>query len=153
MTHPQKTATLRASTKLACQIANVQAGRFNEAVHLGFYPCAPETTAGRARSFDVDDVVALMIYQHGMRAGLSAKAAGHKACAVRQFMRDHPEAPRAYLVTGSFATIDVVAEDFDLTCEFLPLDRGYLDPVCSVEVVNLDWRRKLVVEQITEAAQ
>ncbi|MCC5984318.1 MAG: hypothetical protein JJU42_08140 [Rhodobacteraceae bacterium] len=153
MTDTQTKIKLRASSKLACQIAGVHQGRFNEAVHFGFYPCAPETIPGRARSFDVDDVVALMIYQHGMRTGLSAKAAGHKACVVRKFMRKHPDAPRAYLVTGSFATVEIVADDFDMTTEFLPMGSDYQDPICSVEVVNLDWRRKLAVAEITDKAR
>lgn len=142
---------LRASIKLACDIAGASADRFNEAVHAGFYPCAPKTKPGRARSFDRDDVVALRIYQGDMNAGMSAKAAGEKACMLRQFMHEHPDAPHAYLVSTPFGARDYVFSEFDVTQGMVNINPTQAIEVTSVEVINLTFHRRIVVFKITEA--
>lgn len=93
---------LRATTALAADICHIDRQRFNEAVASGFYPCAPETVAGRPRFFDVSDLLALRIYGHHLREGVTPRHAGHAACGVRAFLREHPEAERVLQVVADF---------------------------------------------------
>jgi hypothetical protein len=89
---------LRARAKLACELAELNPNRFNEAVHAGQYPCAPVTRPGSARTFDANDIVALCVYSQLMREGVSAGVAGHRACKLRSLLEEHPEASRAFHV-------------------------------------------------------
>lgn len=68
-----------ARTKVACDIAGIQPGRLNEAVHFGHYTCAPETVPGAARTFCEDDIVALRIYVTMLCIGLPSELAGKLA--------------------------------------------------------------------------
>lgn len=161
MTDFPKTTRFKAATKLACTIAGVKTDRFNEAIHAGFYPCAPETTPGRARSFDVNDIIALRLYQRFLDGGMSAKIAGHKACSVRNFLHQHPEADQVYIVKTAFDDGDAekgqyregyLLPDFDVKERHL---RGFsnVDPdVVSVEVFNFHYLRGRIVHAIEEAA-
>lgn len=72
--------TLRAKSKTACAIARIDPFRLNEAIHAGFYPCAPETRPGSSRVYDVDQIVSLRIYGALLSLSLSAERAGHIAC-------------------------------------------------------------------------
>lgn len=148
--HPLST-NLRASTKLACQIAGINPDRFNEAVHANFYPCAPETTQGKARSFNADDVVALRIYQRAIDAGMSAAAAGNKACQVRKFMRSNPDAERVFIVATDFKVMDYFLPEFDVAQDFIKINSHQAIDVIGCEVINLDWHRIRVVHHINEA--
>ncbi|WP_374293107.1 hypothetical protein [Paenirhodobacter enshiensis] len=145
------TTTLRATTKLACEIANTHPDRFNEAIHANFYPCAPKTTPGKARSFDVDDIVALRLYQRGMDAGLSAAASGAKVCDVRDFMRANPTASHVFIVATSFGQRDYLLPEFDATQDFIKINETQSVEVIGCEVINLNWHRVRVVHIITEA--
>jgi hypothetical protein len=71
---------LRAKSKTACEIARIDPLRLNEAIHAGFYPCAPETRPGSSRVYDVDQIVALRIYGVLLGLSLSAERAGYIAC-------------------------------------------------------------------------
>ena len=142
---------LRTTTKLACEIAETNPDRFNEAVHAGFYPCAPQTTPGKARSFGADDIVALRLYQGFIKAGMSAATAGAKACKIRQFMETHPDAPMVFIIGTAFDPVDYLLAEFDLSQPVIDLDGTQVLEVTSCEVINLDWHRERVVHYITEA--
>lgn len=93
---------LRATTALAADIARIDRQRFNEAIASGFYPCAPETIAGRARTFDLNDLIALTIYGHLLREGVTPRHAGTAACGLRHFLTECPGADHALQVVGDF---------------------------------------------------
>jgi len=146
---PTKT-DLRASTKLACEIAHTHPDRLNESIHAGFYPCAPKTTPGKARSFGVDDIVALHLYQRFMDKGMSAGAAGAKACKIREFMQVSPDAPRVFLVDTGMGSPDF-RSDFDMAQNFIMInDRQSLE-VVGCEMIDLNWHRARIVFYITDA--
>lgn len=161
MTEFPKTTRFKAATKLACQIAHTHPDRFNEAVHAGFYPCAPQTRPGKARSFDVNDIIALRCYQRFMDGGMSANMAGQKACSIREFLTQYPDADQVYIVKTAFDDGDAekgkyqpgtLLPDFDVKAQHL---RGFsnIDPdVISVEVFNFHYLRGRIVHQIEEAA-
>ncbi|WP_333830465.1 hypothetical protein [Pararhodobacter sp.] len=146
---PTKT-DLRASTKLACEIAHTHPDRLNESIHAGFYPCAPKTTPGKARSFGVDDIVALRLYQRFMDKGMSAGAAGAKACKIREFMQISPDAAHVYMVDTDMGNPDCLAE-FDTTQGFIMINSKQSLEVIGCEMFDLNWHRKRVVYYITEA--
>lgn len=143
-TQTQKHAT----TKLACRIAGTNPDRFNEAVHAGFYPCAPKTRPGLARTFSVDDVVALRLYQRAINAGMSAAAAGEKACLIREFMVTHPTARRVYIVATDFKVLDYLLPEFDVTQGFIKINSTQSVDVIGCEVIDLDWHRVRVTYAI-----
>ena len=81
----------KARTKLACKIARINPDRLNEAVSVGRYTCAPETSPGSSRLFGVDDIVALCIYAQLIRSGVSDERAWQFSCdALREF-HDKPD--------------------------------------------------------------
>lgn len=82
---------LKARTKLACKIARLDPARFNEAVHFNKYGCAPSTTAGSARIFYQDDIVALFIYSQLMEEGISSDRAGWLACEALSKFSGRPD--------------------------------------------------------------
>ncbi|MFC3169852.1 hypothetical protein [Paracoccus fontiphilus] len=147
---PTKT-NLLATTKLACEIANINPDRFNESIHSNFYPCAPKTSPGKARSFNVDDIVALRLYQRSISAGMSAAAAGTKACKVREFMQTSPDASRVYIVATDFEVVDYLLPDWDVTQTKIMINATQAIDVIGCEVIDLDWHRVRVVHYITEA--
>lgn len=93
---------LRATTALAADIARIDRQRFNEAIAAGFYPCAPETIAGRARSFNLEDLIALTVYGHLLREGVTPRHAGAAACGLRSFLVECPGTDHALQVVGNF---------------------------------------------------
>lgn len=109
---------LRARTKLACRIAGIDPLRVNEAVFAGHFPCAPQTQAGRARSFDVDEIVALRIFADKQRMGMSTATAGLLACDILAKMREAPEAGWITVVWGFDGGRAVMLGLFDEKAEF-----------------------------------
>ncbi len=93
---------LRATTALAADIARLDRQRFNEAVASGFYPCAPATIPGRARSFGLNDLIALRVYQHLIVEGMLPRHAGHFACGLLGFLEECPDADHALQVVSDF---------------------------------------------------
>lgn len=148
MTDYPKNTDRVATTKLACRIANTHPDRFNEAVHAGTYPCAPKTSPGVARWFNVDDIVALRLYQRSMDAGMSAGAAGEKACKIREYMAAHPEARRVYIVATDFKVLDYFLSDFDVTQDFIKINSTQSVDVIGCEVIDLDWHRVRVTHYL-----
>lgn len=79
----------RVLTGSAIEIARVNRDRFNEAVAAGFYPCAPQTRAGVARTFSEDDILALFVFGRLCAFGLAAKEAGPRACRVLECVQEN----------------------------------------------------------------
>lgn len=159
MSNFPKSTNLRATTALACRIAYTHPDRFNEAAASGIYPCAPKTTPGKARSFDVNDIIALRLYQRFIAGGLSAKAAGFKACNIRKFLAQNPEADQVYIVKTAFDDGDGEVErfregthliEFDTTQRHADFMGNNAPDVVSVEVHNFHYLRGRIVHEINE---
>ncbi len=95
---PKLTATA------ACRVARIDRDRFNEHVAAGRFPCAPETTPGRARLFDPDDMIALWLFREHMDDGFDAAHAGRIACSVAEAARLNPDARSIAYVQDYFGS-------------------------------------------------
>ena len=82
----------RLTTKPACRVAGIDRDRFNEFVAAGDYDCAPATIPGRARLFDANALLSLVLFRQLMERGFPAKLAGHIACTVGRAAAENPEA-------------------------------------------------------------
>ncbi len=78
------------SAAFAYEIAGIHRDRFNEHVASGSFPCAPRTVAGRARQFELEDILALSLFQTLMNEGLPASTAGAISCAVSRAAKKQP---------------------------------------------------------------
>lgn len=137
---------LRARTKPACEIAGIDPLRLNEAVFAGHFPCAPETQAGRARVFDVDEIVAARIFADKMRIGLSTSSAGELACRALQEMRQNPGAEWVTFIWGLNGSRVVTAGTFlkeEETLKPIP-EKFYQD------AINVGAIRRHVIERLEE---
>jgi len=94
--------TPKLTTKAACRIARIDRDRFNEHVAAGHFGCAPDTTPGRARLFDPDDMIALYLFRELMDDGLNARRAGSIACAVALAARLSPDSKTITYVQDYF---------------------------------------------------
>lgn len=146
-----KTTNFKATTALACEIAMTNPDRFNEAVSAGYFPCAPKTTPGKARRFDVNDIIVLRLYQRFLDAGLSPVNAGNKACHIRDFLTTHPDADQVYIVSPSIGSPYYLTE-FDPKNQNVPFDGPHSRDVISVEVWNFHYLRGRIVHEINDAA-
>ncbi|KUF11670.1 hypothetical protein AVJ23_07945 [Pseudoponticoccus marisrubri] len=81
-------------TKKACEIARVDPARFNEMVHAGHYPCAPQTRPGSARIFDLDQTVALKIFGNLLSMSVAPERAGQIACTAYQMFEGQQNVER-----------------------------------------------------------
>ena len=71
-------------TKLACEIAEIDPQRLNEAIAAkDGYKCAPQTRAGVAREYDEFDLIALYLFRFLTGVGYSQSLASMYACGVR----------------------------------------------------------------------
>jgi hypothetical protein len=137
---------LRATTALAADIARIDRQRFNEAVAAEFYPCAPPTVAGRARSFGVNDLIALYIYGRLNDEGVIPRHAGQVACRLLNFMNevgadlDHA----LYVVCEGRPAAWVRRERFDLAAthmsggEITSVRDWYLRPIRDRIIARLE---------------
>lgn len=82
------------TTHAACKIATMDRLRFNQHVHAGHYPCAPETIAGRTRAFDVDDIIALFFFARLLDSGQRPEFAGRTACLIRRAIHEDATAEK-----------------------------------------------------------
>ncbi len=100
---------------LAAEIADIDRQRFNEAVAEGFYPCAPATVPGRARSFGLNDLLALKLYGQLVREGTTPRHAGAVACEFLGFLKCHPDERVALHVRSQMGSpVWLRREDLDL---------------------------------------
>jgi hypothetical protein len=111
----------RIKTALACEMAELDRDRFNEAVAAGHYPCAPETRPGSSRIFSVDDCVALYIYARLIDDGIPPSRAGGMICEVfLPELKGDPDCSVEFLteVKGRGLRIAVPTTSFDLHKDF-----------------------------------
>ena len=66
---------------------------FHEAVHDGFYPCAPATRSGSKRRFERHHLVGLCVFRRLLDLGLPARVSGPAACEAQLFAELYPSAP------------------------------------------------------------
>ncbi|MDD2869748.1 hypothetical protein [Neomegalonema sp.] len=152
MTDLPKTTQFKATTSLACSIAMTHPDRFNEAVAAGHYPCAPKTIPGRARAFGVADVIALHSYQRFLNQGLSPARAGRKACEIRAFLEEYPDADQVYIIGTAFNDIDRLLPEFDPKEQLVSINSTQSISVIGLEVLNFHYLRERIVHEINEAA-
>lgn len=93
---------LKLTTALACRVARLDRDRFNEAVAAGYFTCAPDTVAGRARLFTPDDMIALYLYRELAEDGYSREYAGRVACSVAEAAKANPDASAISFVEDYF---------------------------------------------------
>lgn len=141
--------TLRATTALAADIAGIDRQRFNEACNAGFYPCAPETVAGRARSFGLNDLLALKVYGHLIAEGVTPRFAGKAACGLLHFLQECPEADHALHVVSQMRVASWVRpETFNSAdtsrLEIVSVRDWYLKPMREQIVARLDEESRTV---------
>ncbi|QIB32671.1 hypothetical protein [Ancylobacter pratisalsi] len=141
---------LRATTALAAEIARIDRQRFNEAVASGLYTCAPETVAGRARSFGLVDLVVLFIYGRLLDEGITPRHAGAAACRLLTYFQEMP------LVGEEWMKLDhivyVVFEGQPLTSAWRQsgaLDRGAVLLGGREVLSERKWNLKLIRERIS----
>ena len=94
--------TVRLTTKAACRVARLDPQKLNEAIFRKDYPCAPQTVAGRARSFDADDMIGLWYFREFIEDGYSVKKAGERACILMNAAKAYPDARTLSLVLDYF---------------------------------------------------
>lgn len=145
---PLKT-DLRAKTALAAEIAGIHPQKLNESVAAGFYPCAPETIAGLARAFDVDDILVLMVFRHLLDEGMLPRAAGPLVCQLRALLSQHPDANNVVWIKTSFGPEGwYLSTDFDSSEDFFQGGN-----VVSHREWRLGMMRALIVHKLTEATK
>lgn len=138
----------RARAKLACEIANIDPDRFNEAVHAGNYPCAPETAPGKARIFNMQDLIALCVYGRKLEQEVPARRAGAIACGVRSVLAVHPNCSVVLQVMaqlGSYRFFD--AEQFSRDA----VDLGGLQ-IVEIHEYRLEPIKTRIIAQLEDAA-
>lgn len=135
---------LRATTPLAADICRVDRQRLNEAIASGHYPCAPETISGRARVFNVLDLLALRIYGQLTREGVTPRYAGHAACQFRQFLDACPDADEGVQVVCDFGSNLCPVHWLSLSSYEPSVTHVSGHPIVSVRI----WRLKLLREEI-----
>ena len=81
-----------AYTAVACRIAGIDRQKLTDAIASGDYDCAPSTTAGRARKFEMIDLIALHTYARYTEAGWPSRLSGRIACHVKDVLTRDPDA-------------------------------------------------------------
>lgn len=132
------TSLIRVRAALACRIVNLDRVKFNEAVASGAYPCAPGTVSGRARLFDLDDLLALKLFSDLLKEGYGAAPAGRIACEVAAAARENPEAQAI-----SYIRSNMVRSGWSVDRRAIPADQV---PAPST------WNKELFHDQLIEKA-
>lgn len=148
-----KTTRYTATTALACAISGAHPDRFNEAVANGNYPCAPRTKAGKKRSFAVNDIIAMRVYKMALDTGTRPEWAGKKACLIREFLDQYPDADKACLISTNFKEWDRVFPDFDTSQYMMEINPSQSVSVTAIEIIPFHFLRGLIVHKIEEAAK
>lgn len=92
------TNDLRITTDIACRITQISSQRLNEHVASGRFPCMPETSRGRYRVFDGDDLISLWLFREFLDEGLRPNQAGYFACSIAAIARKNPEVDTVVMV-------------------------------------------------------
>lgn len=142
--------TPRLTTKAACRVANIDRNRFNEHVHAGNYKCAPSTVAGRARLFDVHDLIGLKLFVQLMADGKVPETAGDIACQVADAAKRNPDAKIiAYARTYASSPIAMPVTELPPPAEW----DGHLLSGCTIRTVdcfNVGQLRRIVEHGIED---
>ena len=137
----------RARTKTACRVVGIDRQKLTDAINTGDYGCAPSTTAGVARVFDVDDMTALFFYERLTARGVPSRRAGGVACLVLGQMRNDPAAERI-VIAWTFAGNDHVASEKDWSVGARNAHHG--TPLLYTEIYDVGNVRKLITERLAE---
>jgi len=137
---------LKAKAALAADIARIDKQRLNEAIAGGFYACAPATTRGATRAFDVLDIITLIVYRHLIDEGMVPRCAGPMACGLRALLSREPEANIVYHVKDGFGETHWLTE-----AEFDP-GQAWLHEtnIVSARQWRLDLMRQMVLHRLQE---
>ncbi len=135
-------------TKLACEIARLDRQRFNEAVAAGNYRCAPPTTRGAARIFDVDDIIAMFLYGRLVEWEIPPRRAGSIACQLRERL-DQEAPPQRLHFFKAIAGMSVVFENVGSAEEVTTIVNG--KPVGFSVCIYVDHIREHVLKNLKEA--
>lgn len=136
----------RARAKTACRIAMIEPARFNEAVSMGNYPCAPATAPGSVRIFEVNDIIILSIYRNLLEKGVIPSKAGPAACGFLSILDEYPEADRVVQVTTRIRIRKFFrSEDFSAESTLLGGQ-----PILDVHEWRLAPLREWITEQLNE---
>jgi len=76
-------------TKLAMEIAGMEAQRFNEFVATGVYTCAPKTAAGTPRKFREPDLIALWWFNKMLAEDIKPGRAAAIACRLKTYLEEN----------------------------------------------------------------
>lgn len=142
--------SVRLTTAAACRVSGIDRVRFNEHVGSGAFSCAPETTKGRARLFNFNQLVALRLFREFMDDGMTAKSAGRMACAYAVACESFPDAPALAYVQYYIGSPDVV------TPAMLPAPEEYSTKgfngrdIRKVQIHAIGKTRELIAHYIEE---
>lgn len=89
------------STREACRVVGIDPDNFNTYISAKIFPCAPETSQGKARSYDADDLLAMWLFRTFMDDRIESKRAGALACDVAKFAKANPQVPVVSVVFGT----------------------------------------------------
>ncbi len=137
----------RARTKTACRVVGIDRQKLTDAINSGDYSCAPATTAGVARVFDIDDMTALYLYERLTERGMPSRRAGGIACLVLRQMRSNPEAERI-VIAWTFAGNAHAAAEKDWNVGARNAHHG--TPLLNTEIYDVGNVRKLIAERLAE---
>ena len=77
-----------ARTAAACRIARLDRQRFNDLMASGEYSCAPSTTPGVPRVFEMPDLIGLFLFTRLTERQRTVKQASEIACRIVDQVRD-----------------------------------------------------------------
>lgn len=94
-----------ARTAAACRIAHLDRQKFNDLMASGDYPCAPQTTPGVPRVFEIPDLIGLFVYARLTgEYNKTSKQASIIACRVVNQLHSKPDATHvlmSYSIAGA----------------------------------------------------
>lgn len=140
-------AFTRARTKLACEVVGIDRQKLNDAINSGDYSCAPETTPGRARIFDIDDMAALFVYERLTQRGTPSRRAGGVACRVLAAMRSHPGSKRIVIGWSMSGSAFVTPEE-SWNSEARSVAPG--QPLFNTEIYDVENVREIIRRRLEE---
>jgi len=137
----------RARTKAACRVVGIDRQKLTDAINSGDYGCAPATTAGVARVFDVDDMTALYFYERLTERGMPSRRAGGIACLILRQMRDDPDAERIVIAWTFEGNAHAAAEkDWNLGAR----NAHHGTPLLHTEIYDVGNVRNLISERLAK---
>lgn len=77
-----------ARTAAACRIARLDRQKFNDLMASGEYDCAPRTSPGVPRVFELHDLIALYLFTRLIERGRTVRQASDTACRVHGVLAD-----------------------------------------------------------------